>query len=179
MTPERYRIKPLGQQHRRTTFTSGSEELDRYFKHQASQDQRRRIAAVFVAIDTQAADQVAGFYTLSATAVQAATLPEEIVRRLPRYPTLPAILLGRLARDRRWRGQGVGELLLADALRRSLRISDQLGALFVVVDAKDDAARAFYERFLFRAFPDQPHQLFLPLATLRQASESRDDHDGR
>ncbi len=100
--------------------------------------------------------------------MQATALPADVAGRLPRYPTLPAILLGRLARDRRWRGQGVGELLLADALQRSLGISEQLGALFVIVDAKDDAARAFYERFGFRPFPDRPRGLFLPLTTLRQ-----------
>ena len=166
MTPARYAIVPLGRQHRRDTFTSGSAALDRYFRQQAGQDQRRRSAAVFVAVDTTADDAVAGFYTLSATAVQAATLPADVAARLPHYPTLPAILLGRLARDERWRGHGVGEVLLADALQRSLAISTQIGALFVVVDAKDAAAVAFYERHGFRRFPDHPDQLFIALSTV-------------
>ena len=177
MTPARYVIEPLGQQHHRAAFASGSEDLDRYFRQQAGQDHRRRIAAVFVAVDRQSGNEVAGFYTLSAAAVQATALPADVARKLPRYPTLPAILLGRLARDQRWRGQGVGELLLADALQRSLQISDQLGALFVVVDAKDTDAQAFYERFGFRSFPDQPRRLFLPLASLRPIPRSGDEGD--
>jgi GNAT superfamily N-acetyltransferase len=166
VTSARYTIEPLGRQHRRAAFACGSADLDRYFRHQAGQDQRRRIAAVFVAVDAQTGDEVAGFYTLSATAVRAAELPEDVAARLPRYPLLPAILLGRLARDERWRGQGVGELLLTDALRRSLAISGHLGALFVVVDAKDAAAVVFYERRGFRRFPDQPNRLFIGLGTV-------------
>lgn len=166
MTPPRYTIEPLGRQHRRAAFACGSADLDRYFRQQAGQDQRRRIAAVFVAVDAQAGNEVAGFYTLSATAVRAAELPADVAARLPRYPLLPAILLGRLARDERWRGRGVGELLLTDALRRSLAISGQLGALFVVVDAKDANALTFYERHGLRRFPDQPSQLFIALSTV-------------
>jgi GNAT superfamily N-acetyltransferase len=159
----RYRIEPLDTIHGRANFASGSADLDRYFRQQAGQDQRRHVAAVFVAVDMQLAEVVAGFYTLSATSVEVTALPPKVAARLPRYPLLPAILLGRLARDERWRGQGLGELLLTDALRRSLRLSTQLGLAFVVVDAKDDAVGSFYERYGFSSFPDQSRRLFIPL----------------
>ena len=172
MSTRRYIVEPLGRQHRRATFSCGNETLDHYFRQQAEQDQRRRVAVVFVALDTQAPGTIVGFYILSTASVEAAALPEEIAGALPRYPHLPAILLGRLARDERWKGQGIGELLLADALQRSLRVREEIGALFVIVDAIDAHAVIFYERFGFRRFPEQPGQLFLPLAGLqRDAAE--------
>ena len=159
-------IEPLNSRHVRATFSCGVGPRDHYFRQQAGQEQRRRAAAIFVAVDRLADDAVAGFYTLSATAVQTTTLPEAVSRKLPRYPELPAILLGRLAVDRRWQGRRLATRLVADALQRCAPL-DQIGALFMVVDAKKVALQPFYERLGFHSFPDQPRRLFFVLATLR------------
>lgn len=108
---------------------------------------------------------IAGYYTLSSTSVQLAELPAQTVRKLPRYPLVPATLLGRLAVDRRQQGKGYGRFLLADALFRAAR--SEIASFAVIVDAKDDSARRFYERESFLALPDQPMKLFRPTADIR------------
>src|SRR5579863_1175457 len=109
---------------------------------------------------------IAGYYTLSSTSVQLAELPAHTVRKLPRYPLVPATLLGRLAVDRRHQGKGYGRFLLADALYRAVR--SEIASFAVIVDAKDDIARRFYERESFLPFPDQPMKLFRPVAEIEQ-----------
>lgn len=161
-------LELLSDEHDRTTFSCGNAALDRYFRQHAGQEQRRGVATVYVALDTTRGNAVAGFYTLSATAVATTTLPPDITRRLPRYDTLPAVLLGRLARDERWRDQKIGFRLIIDAFDRIMAVSAQIGAVFTVVEAKDDAAREFYERFAFKLFPDSENKLYLPLTTIRE-----------
>lgn len=168
MSDPRFAVERLDEAHDRTAFTCGSAALDRYFRQQAGQEHRRGVTSVFVMRDGQRDGAIAGFYTLSATAIATATLPPDVSKKLPRYPALPAILLGRLARDERWRGQGIGEGLLSSALRRSIAISEQLGAIFVVVDAKDSAARIFYEGFKFQSFIDAENKLFISLENVRK-----------
>jgi GNAT superfamily N-acetyltransferase len=164
-------IQPLGRQHDRTTFHCGQSDLDDWFRHRASQDQKRNVARVFVAITPDLG--VIGFYSLSSLSLSLESLPDEVAHRLPRYDAIPAALIGRLARDERVRGKGVGELLLADAIQRILEAGRALAVFAIVVDAKDDRAKSFYETFGFRAFPLQPRRLFLLTATaaagLRQA----------
>jgi GNAT superfamily N-acetyltransferase len=156
------RVEALGPQHDRTSFDCGVEPLDRYFRTQSGQDARNNIAAPFVLVLPDGS--IGGYYTLSATSVRLAELPAEVTRRLPRYPLVPATLLGRLAVDRRHRGEGNGRFLLADALFRIVR--SEIASFAVVVDAKDDAARRFYERESFLPFPDQPMKLFRPRADI-------------
>jgi GNAT superfamily N-acetyltransferase len=156
------RVEPLGPHHDRVSFTSGVAPLDRYLRTQASQDARKNVAAPFVLVLPDGT--IAGYYTLSSTAILAPELPADIVRKLPRYPFIPATLLGRLAVDHRHRAQGHGRFLLADALFRS--VSSEIASFAVVVDAKDDSARRFYERESFLPFPDQPMKLFRPLADI-------------
>jgi GNAT superfamily N-acetyltransferase len=156
------RVEALGPQHDRDTFTSGVELLDRYFRTQAGQDARKNMAAPFVLV--LSVGGVGGYYTLSSTAVKLAELPENVARRLPRYPLVPATLLGRLAIDRRFQGRGYGRLLLADALLRVVR--SEIASFAVVVDAKDDTARRFYERESFLPLLDEPMKLFRPVADL-------------
>ena len=127
------------------------------------------MSRVFVAIPEEL-EEVAGFYTLSAGSVERETLPEDVMKRLPRYP-VPVALLGRLGVDRRWVGQGLGRALLIDALRRVHHASDSLAVYAMVVDAKDDRARAFYERFGFIVLPDSATRLFLPMSTLESLFE--------
>jgi GNAT superfamily N-acetyltransferase len=159
------RIEPLGRHHDRTGFYSGVAALDHYFHRQAAQDQQKRVAATFVLGEGA---RVFGFYTLSATSVNLAELPEAVVRKLPRYPRVPATLLGRLAVSQAHRGQGFGEHLLLDALRRGLENSRQVASFAVVVDAKDESARSFYESYGFLRFPADALRLFLPMATLER-----------
>jgi len=158
------RVEPLGAQHVRSGFSCGVEALDRYFRTQAGQDARKHVAAPFVLVGADGG--VVGYYTLSATSVPVDALPREVTRKLPRYPLLPATLLGRLAVDRRCRGQGYGRFLLADALFRS--VTSEIASFAVVVDAKDDDARRFYERESFLVFPDHPLKLFRPMADLAE-----------
>jgi len=109
---------------------------------------------------------IGGYYTLSSTSIQLAELPAQTVRKLPRYPSVPATLLGRLAVDRHQQGKGYGRYLLADALYRAAR--SEIASFAVIVNAKDESARRFYERESFLPFPDQPLKLFLPMADIRR-----------
>ncbi|MEY2633598.1 MAG: hypothetical protein RIR00_2252, partial [Pseudomonadota bacterium] len=140
---------------------SGS--LNRYLQQQVSQDIRRRVASCFVALD--ASQQIAGFYTLAAASLVLSELPPELARKLPRYPSVPAVRMGRLAVDQRYQGQGLGGALLADALLRAIRAG--IAAYALMVDAKDASAADFYRHHGFIALPDARLTLFLPLATLR------------
>lgn len=161
-TPAAYRVEPLGELHDRVTFSCGVEALDRYFRMQAGQDSRKRVASCFVLVADDGS--VAGYYTLSATSIALGDLPPTLVKKLPRYPLLPATLMGRLAVDQRRRGRGLGELLLFDAFSRTLR--SEIASYAFVVDAKDDTAQAFYGRYRFMRLPSAGRRLFLPLAEI-------------
>lgn len=124
---------------------------------------RRRVSNCFVAMPVDDAKLIAGFYTLAATGIPIHDLPDEQVRKLPRYPVLPAALIGRLAVDRAFRGKQLGAALLFDAMNRALRAESAI--LTVVVDAKDEAAAAFYRRHGFLAFSSMLSRLYLPVAT--------------
>jgi GNAT superfamily N-acetyltransferase len=158
-----YLIEPLGSHHDRAAFACGIEPLDVYFKRQAGQDARKRMAAPFVLLD-RSSGAVAGYYTLSAIAINLVELPQPLAKKLPKYPVAPATLLGRLAVDKNYQGKGLGELLLMDALYRSL--NNEIASMAVVVDAKDDNARNFYEYYNFIRFPSYSHRLFLPMETI-------------
>lgn len=147
--------------HERTTFNSGSESLDRYLREQVSQDIRRRVAACFVALTD--GQRIAGYYTLASASLLLSDLPASTGKKLPRYPTVPAVRMGRLAVDLEFKGQGLGGALLADALDRAA--SAEIAAYALMVDAKDEAAAAFYRHHGFIALPSSPLTLFLPLAT--------------
>jgi GNAT superfamily N-acetyltransferase len=151
-------IEPLGK-HDRAAFCCGVAALDDWFHLRAGQDERRNVARVFIAIDDQFG--VVGFYSLSSFTLAIADLPAEYVKRLPRYDTIPAALIGRLARDERVRGQGVGDLLLADAVRRVLGAARSLAVYAIVVEAKDERAVDFYRDFGFEPFPNRPRRLFI------------------
>lgn len=147
----------------RSGFESGVEPLDRYFRTQVSQDTRRRVTACFVA--TTANGQIAGYYTLASASVLLDDLPDAIAKKLPRYPSVPTVRMGRLAVDRSFRGKGLGAALLADALRRAA--SAEIAAYALVVDAKDESAAKFYAHHGFVALAEQALTLFLPLATVK------------
>lgn len=171
MTDE-YDVEPLGRDHDRTAFFCGVASLDHYLKEIASQDQRRHAAAIFVLVE-RTTRVIAGYYTLSAAAVELAVLPDAVKQRLPRYPAVPATLIGRLAVNRRHQGQGLGGLLLSSALDRSLRQCEEIGSALVVVDALDAAAVDFYKRFGFTPIPDEPNRHFMLMATVAKAKAAR------
>lgn len=160
-----YQIEALGKTHDRSAFNCGSAALDRYLHQQARQDAEKNVAAPFV-LTAAPAPQVLGYYTLSASLVNAGELPDALAKKLPRYPQLPVTLLGRLAVDHRMKGKGIGQFLLLDALRRSLGAAANIAAMAVLVDAKDDAAEAFYRHFSFLPLHQQPRRLFLPMKTV-------------
>jgi GNAT superfamily N-acetyltransferase len=162
----RYRIESLSVRHDRAAFSCGVEASDRYLQKQSGQDVSRRVAAVFVI--TSDGTTIAGFYTLSAHLVNLADLPENIAKKLPRYPNVPATLLGRLAVSENFRGQGIGELLLLDALQRALGNTREVASAVVVVDAKDERTRGFYLRHDFVPLPTQPNRLFYPMKTIEK-----------
>jgi ribosomal protein S18 acetylase RimI-like enzyme len=163
-----YLIEPLGSHHNRAAFESGVEPLDRYFHTSAGQDAKKRVAAPFVLLD-RTNGAVAGYYTLSATSINLGELPTAIAKKLPKYPVVPAILLGRLAVDKNYRGKRLGEMLLMDALNRCKR--SEIAAMAIVVDALDDSACSFYEHYQFIRFPDYPNRLFLPITTIAKIFE--------
>lgn len=132
---------------------------------------RRRISVTYVLSGTRP-DEVAGYYSLAATSVGVHDLPPSVVKSLPRYPLIPATLLGRLAVATAYQRQGLGELLLLDALRRSYDTSAVIGAMAVIAHAKDDVAVRFYRRYDFQPFPDARRHLFLPMATIRRLFEA-------
>jgi len=140
---------------------AAAEALDLYFRTQAGQDVRRRLASCFVVIADRATAPI-GFYTLSSASVIMADLPEAVAKRLPRYPVAPATLIGRLAVDARHRRRGVGELMLLDAFSRILR--GDIASFTVVVDAKDEAAEAFYRSYGFQRLPKISGRMFMPVA---------------
>lgn len=157
MTPP-YRIQLLGA-HDRSTFASGSEALDRYLQQQAKQDMRRRVASCFVAVD--AGGEIAGFYTIAASSLVLDLLPTEQAKRLPRYPTVPAVLIGRLAVAKAHQGKRLGAALVADAILRATRA--EVMAYAMIVDAKDDAAVGFYEHLGFARLRDDQRRLIRAL----------------
>lgn len=161
-------IEPLGE-HDRSAFACGSDALDHYLRTHASQDVRRLVANCFVVVDTATGD-VAGYYTLAATSIPADDLPPEMRKRLPRYPVLPAALVGRLAVDMHFHGKGLGSTLLADAALRVLK--GDVKALAVIVDAKNEDAAAFYRHQGFQPLLSRPASLFLPLGTIRKAAKA-------
>ena len=166
-----YRVEPLGDSHDRAAFDSGIPELDGYLRHQAGQDARRKVAAPFVMIDIQGS--IVGYYTLSAYGVQLTELPKAVVRKLPRYPVLPATLLGRLAISRTHQGKKLGRFLLMDALYRSLRNTSEVASIGVVVDALDESARAFYTHYDFTQLGDHLNRLFRSMKDIENAFRVR------
>lgn len=168
---EAFRIGSLAAHHNRLRFSCGSSTPDQYFREQASQDIKRRIATCFVAVSV-ATQELAGYYTLAAAGVALSSLQTEIVRKLPRYPVVPAVLLGRLAVDRQYQGQGLGGVLLADALIRTAQA--EVGVFAMLVDAKDKPAQHFYEHYGFTLLPGETRRLCLPIAAaLRRLATRR------
>jgi GNAT superfamily N-acetyltransferase len=158
-------IEPLQPHHNRPASCCGDEALDRYFHERIRRDVEAGVAAAFVMAEGPA---VLGYYTLSAHSIERADLPEDMVKKLklPRYPFIPVTLMGRLAVDRKYQGQGLGEILLLDGLNRSFTHSNQVASFAVMVDAKENAVE-FYLRYGFLPLPPGK-QMFVPMGTIRK-----------
>ncbi len=167
-----YRIEPLSSAHDRASFSCGNSDLDRYLRQQASQDSRRDFATIFMAVEIST-DVLHGFYSLSMASVLLDQLPTEIARKMPRYPTAPAVRLGRLAVHQDVQGRGLGAHLLIDAMCRALK--NDLAWTAFVVEAKNDRARTWYKKFGFRSFFDNKNHLYL----VRKTIESLDLNEPR
>ena len=166
-----YKIELLCRAHYREGFDCGSEPLNAYFRQTARQHTERGISRTFVLVDESAHEPkpVLGFFTLNLCQIRADQLPPELARKLPR--DVAGIKLGRLAVAADRQRQGLGKLLLVAAMTRVIEVFETVGGIGLFVDAKDEAARAYYERFGFLPLPDNALQLFLPLQTLRKALE--------
>ena len=152
--------------HDRSTFSCGVPALDAYLQRQAAQDMEKHAAVVYVA--TIEPPVIAGYFTLSQFSIDFVLLPEALAKRLPRYPVVPATLLGRLAVSSAFRSQRLGETLLFDALHRSLLQSAHIASTGVIVDAKDEKTAAFYRKYGFTQIIDADQRLFLPMKTIQQ-----------
>lgn len=151
-------IEPLASHHDRRTFSCGVEALDLYLRRFARQHSDANISRTYVAVN---GSTVRGFYSLAMSGIRRNNLPEKYQTRFPNFP-LPVARLARLAVDLSHQRHGLGELLLSDALQRCLQISASMGMLGVIVDAKDEKARTWYERYEFERLPDTPLTLWLP-----------------
>jgi ribosomal protein S18 acetylase RimI-like enzyme len=168
----RFRIEVLNSTHQRDRFDCGVVPLNDHLHKQAGQDARRRMTACFVAVEIES-DRVAGYYTLSAGSVALSELPEKTTKKLPRYPDVPIVRIGRLAVDINFQGQQLGAALLFDALKRSIRA--EIAAFAAVVDAKDENATRFYQRFGFQVLSESSRVMFLPLThAIKRLADSSD-----
>ena len=165
-----YSIEPLDvARHRREQFVCESPELTSFLQRQARKEMTARASACFVLVAASDPGRILGYCTLSQTSVTLRKLPDAAAKKLPRYPEVGATLIGRLARDVQWRGKEIGPLLLIDALRRSVRLSAEAGAVVVVTDPKDQKARAFYEAHGFQALDER--RLFITMKDLLEREE--------
>jgi predicted GNAT family N-acyltransferase len=161
------KIEPLGPHHDRAGFACGVESLDRYLKTQASQDVKRMANAVFILTGLDKPNAILGYYTLCAASLAPGDVPLPARKFVPRYPLVAATLIGRLAIARERRGEGLGALLLADALRRAYASAGIVGSSMVVVDAISERVAAFYEVTGFVRLPDSL-RLILPTSTIAE-----------
>ena len=157
----RFFSEALGK-HDRAAFACGNVRVDTYFRQSVSQDVKRGYAACYVLIE-KSSTRIAGFYTLSSHSIPLNELAQDLARKLPRYPGVPAVLIGWLGRDAAFRGQRVGSLLLADAVARLA--ASPVGLHAICANAIDEAAIAFYRAHQFRVFASRPRSLYLPMTT--------------
>lgn len=161
----------LKSSHNKKHFSCGKDMLDNYIQHQASQDIRRKLSACFVLLDNEKKDTIKGYYTLSNNSIPLKNVPDHFKKKLPKsYTSIPATLLGRLAIDEAYQKQGLGEILLVDALKRCFLTSDTIGSFAVIVDPIDKDAENFYSKYGFLSLPDSG-KMFLPMKTIKQLFE--------
>ncbi|MDD2550512.1 MAG: GNAT family N-acetyltransferase [Bacteroidales bacterium] len=160
----------LNSTHRRKEFSCGKEMLDDYLHKQADQDIKRKLTACFV-LNDQEMDLLKGYYTLANNSLSQELIPTVFIKKLPNsYKSIPTTLLGRLAIDTKFQNQGIGKLLVVDALKRSYETSKSIGSFAVVVDPIDESAERFYNKYGFIKLPDSG-KMFLPMNTIKSLFE--------
>lgn len=162
-----YRVEPLARQHDRSAFACGVESLDRYLKTQATQDIRRKANAVFVLVEPAAPERILGYFTLCAFTLAQGAVPKAARRHIPRYPLVSATLIGRLAVAKERHRQGLGGVLLAQAMRMAYENAAVVGSSMIVVDAIDENAQNFYEAHGFLRLADTM-RMIIPMALVAE-----------
>lgn len=160
-----YIFTKLAKEHNKASFDCGIPQLNQYIAEQAGQDMKRHVAITYV-LSEQFSDEIMGYHTLSATNIELKNLSNQEMKKLPRYPLLPATLIGRLAIDIKYQKKGIGQLVLMHALKLSLENSNQIASMATIVEAKNDKAIQFYKHFGFSQFPDTPNKLYLSMGTV-------------
>jgi predicted N-acetyltransferase YhbS len=146
-------IEPLNKSHNREQFDCGVELLNQFLKSTARQHIQKGISRTFVLTERDLPQNIIGFFTLTICEV--------------RSEKLPAVKLARLAVTRQWQRQGIGEILMVEAMQRALLVADTAGGIGLFVDAKDEAAQRYYARYGFITLADNPLEMFLSLSLLR------------
>lgn len=160
----------LSSGHNKNEFCCDKELLDTYIHKQANQDVKRKLSACFV-LAAENSNVIKGYYTLSNNSIPSILIPEEVKKQLPNsYTSIPTTLLGRLAIDKNFQGNGIGKILLIDALKRCYEISKIIGSFAVIVDPLDNNAQTFYAKYGFIKLPDSG-KMFLPMKTIQQLFE--------
>ena len=152
-------LDPKG--HDRKSFDCGVPALNEYLQRYANQDLKRSLTRIYVLAD---GPSIIGYYSISAHSVRRDNLPADI--QAGPYEDIPFLLLGRLAVDRRWQGQGYGDALIVHVFHTTRKAASQIGILGMIVEAKDEKAAAFYEGFGFRRLTGTPRRLVLPTTAM-------------
>ena len=161
----------LNSSHPKTEFSCGEMMLDKYLKEQANQDIKRKLSTCFVLTD-KINGLIKGYYTLSNNSIPLDLVPESFRKQLPKsYSSIPTTLLGRLAVDKKYQGQGLGSILLIDALTKSYTLTQTIGSFAVVVDPLNNKAEKFYANYGFISLPDSK-KMFLSMKTISQLFET-------
>lgn len=168
MSEPRWREEPIGRHHDREAFDCGSRELNEYLRRYARQNHQSGGAKTFVAVPSERHPQILGYYSISPASVEFARVPATLTRKLGRYE-VPAFRLGRLAVSLPVQGQRIGAALLFAAGRRALSVAVEVGGVALAIDAKDERAAHWYERFGAMPLLDDPLKLILPLSSIRDA----------
>ncbi|RLI57083.1 MAG: GNAT family N-acetyltransferase [Candidatus Thorarchaeota archaeon] len=161
------RIEILTRSHNRQGFDCGNADLNRYLRDTARQHSEKGISRTFVLVDEENSSEILGFFTLASREILVEKLPEKYAKKYP--SRAPAVKLGRLAVAKHMQKRGLGTHMMINAMDRVLKVCEHLGLIGFFVDAKNDEAVLFYHQFGFIPLPDNPLELFLPLATIRQA----------
>lgn len=165
MLHEKFSIRKLDNSHQKNTFTCGVKMLDDYIQKFARQDNKRHVAMVYVLSDDKE-NKIAGYYSLSSTSIELLNLPEFARKNLPPYPLLPATLLGRLAVDNHYQHKKIGKFLLLDALKRSFEVSQDVASFAVVVEAINESAANFYQKYGFTFL--EKNRYYLPMKSIKE-----------
>jgi GNAT superfamily N-acetyltransferase len=162
-------IELLEKHHDRNCFDCGSDALNQFLKQTARQHIQKGVSRTFVLVDTEQPEVIIGFFTLTLCEVRTEKLPTRFAKKYP--ARVPGVKLARLAVSKDCQRQGIGGVLLIEAMQRALIVAENAGGIGLFVDAKDEVAKAYYVRYGFVSLEDISLELFLPLATIQQMIE--------